>query len=124
MFRLEMSPEHRYAACRFRVRRQRLSEVSARGTSRAVIRSSRRRDERPAIECLEINRSRSGPPLPDTYVECMILRNAEPICHISAYPMIDLSPVRTANAKSQGLSAMEESKRIPEVERIWRPVVV
>ena len=55
VFRLEMSPEHRYAACRFRVRRQRLSEVSARGTGGAVIRSSRRRDEGPAIECQEIN---------------------------------------------------------------------
>ena len=53
----------------------------------------------------------------------LIPRNAEPIGHISPYPRIDLSPVRTASAKSQGLSAMEESKRIAEVERIWRLLV-
>ena len=62
-------------------------------------------------------------PQPDGHMECMIERNAEPIGHISPYPRIDLSPVRTVNAKSQGLSAMEESKRVAEVERIWRLVV-
>jgi hypothetical protein len=53
----------------------------------------------------------------------MIGRNAEPIGHISPYPRIDLSPVRPANAESQGRSTMEESKRTAEVERIWRLVV-
>jgi hypothetical protein len=53
----------------------------------------------------------------------MITRNAEPIGHISPYPRIDLSPVRPASAKSWGLSAVEESKRTAEVERIWRLVV-
>jgi hypothetical protein len=53
----------------------------------------------------------------------MIERNAEPIGHISPYPRIDLSPVRPANVKSQVLSAMEDSKRTSEVERIWRLVV-
>jgi hypothetical protein len=57
------------------------------------------------------------------YVWLMIGRNAEPIGHISPYPRIDLSPVRPANAESQGRSAMEESKRTAEVERIWRLVV-
>jgi hypothetical protein len=54
----------------------------------------------------------------------MITRNAEPIGHISPYPRINLSPVRQANAKSQALSAMDESKRSAEVERIWRLVVL
>jgi hypothetical protein len=53
----------------------------------------------------------------------MIARNAEPIGHISPYPRIDLSPIRRANAKSRDLSAMEQSKRSAEVERIWRLVV-
>ena len=53
----------------------------------------------------------------------MIPRNAEPIGHISPYPRIDLSPVRTATAQPQVVSAVEESKRIVEAERIWRIVV-
>jgi hypothetical protein len=53
----------------------------------------------------------------------MIAKNAEPIGHISPYPRIELSPVRPANAKPRGFSAVEESKRIAEVERIWRLVV-
>jgi hypothetical protein len=53
----------------------------------------------------------------------MIARNAEPIGHISPYPRIDLSPVKPANAKSRGLSAIEESKPTAEIERIWRLVV-
>ena len=53
----------------------------------------------------------------------MIVRNAEPIGHISPYPRIDLSPVRPANVKAGGLSAKEESKPTAEVERIWRLVV-
>jgi hypothetical protein len=57
------------------------------------------------------------------YVWLMIGRNAEPIGHISPYPRIDLSPIRRANAKSRDLSAMEQSKRSAEVERIWRLVV-
>jgi hypothetical protein len=53
----------------------------------------------------------------------MISRNAEPIGHISPYPRIDLSPIRRAKAKWRDLSAMEESERTAEVERIWRLVV-
>ena len=41
----------------------------------------------------------------------MIQRNAEPIGHISPYPRIDLSPVRTAIAERHGLSAIDDSKR-------------
>jgi hypothetical protein len=52
-----------------------------------------------------------------------ISHNAEPIGHISPYPRIDLSPVRTESAKPQALAAMEESKRIAEAGRIWRLVV-
>jgi hypothetical protein len=53
----------------------------------------------------------------------LIRRNAQPVGHISPYPRIDLSPVRTASAKPQVVSAMEERKRTMEVERIWRLVV-
>jgi len=53
----------------------------------------------------------------------LISHNAEPISHISPYPRIDLSPVRTESAKPQALSAMEDSKRIAEADRIWRLVV-
>jgi hypothetical protein len=53
----------------------------------------------------------------------MLPRNAQPVGHISPYPRIDLSPVRTASAKRQVVSAMEERKRTMEVERIWRLVV-
>ena len=53
----------------------------------------------------------------------MIERNVEPIGHISPYPRIDLSPVRPVNAKPRGLSAIKDSKRTAEVERIWRLVV-
>jgi hypothetical protein len=60
---------------------------------------------------------------PDAQLNTMIARNAEPIGHISPYPRIDLSPIRRANAKSRDLSAMEQSKRSAEVERIWRLVV-
>lgn len=59
----------------------------------------------------------------DAHFPPMIPRNAEPIDHISPYPRIDLSPVRTAKARQQGLSALDESKRIAETERIWRLVV-
>jgi hypothetical protein len=55
----------------------------------------------------------------------MIPRNAEPIGHISPYARIDpSSPVRTAKAKQQGLSAVDEIQRIAEAERIWRLVVL
>jgi hypothetical protein len=54
----------------------------------------------------------------------MIPRNAEPIGHISPYARIDPSPVRTTRAKQQGLSAVDEIKRIAEAERIWRLVVL
>jgi hypothetical protein len=53
----------------------------------------------------------------------MIERNAEPIGHISPYPRIDLSPVRTTLAERHSLSAIDDSKRIAEVDRIWRLVV-
>jgi hypothetical protein len=53
----------------------------------------------------------------------MISRNGVSIGHISPYPRIHLSPIRRAKAKSRDLSAMEESKRTAEVERIWRLVV-
>ena len=59
----------------------------------------------------------------DRMPAALIPRNAEPISHISPYPRIDLSPVRTASAKPQVVSAMEERKRIMEVERVWRLVV-
>jgi len=66
-----------------------------------------------------------------SYLSLMITRNAEPIGHISPYPRIDLSPVRRAStetranssAKSRGISAIEESRRTAEIERIWRLIV-
>jgi hypothetical protein len=59
----------------------------------------------------------------DAYVNLMIERNVKPIGHISPYPRIDLSPVRPANARPRALSAVEDSKRTAEIERIWRLVV-
>ena len=59
----------------------------------------------------------------DRMPAALIPRNAEPVGHISPYPKIDLSPVRTATAQPQVVSAVEESKRIVEAERIWRIVV-
>jgi hypothetical protein len=59
----------------------------------------------------------------DRMPAALIPRNAEPIGHISPYPRIDLSPVRSATAQPQVVSAVEESKRIVEAERIWRIVV-
>jgi hypothetical protein len=53
----------------------------------------------------------------------MIPRNAEPIGHISPYSRIDLSPVRTVLAERHSLSAIDDSKRIAEADRIWRLVV-
>jgi hypothetical protein len=53
----------------------------------------------------------------------MIQRNAEPIGHISPYPRIDLSPVRTTIAERHGLSAIDDSKRLAEADRIWRLIV-
>jgi hypothetical protein len=53
----------------------------------------------------------------------MIPRNAEPIGHISPYPRIDHSPVRTTLAGRHGLSAIDDRKRIAEADRIWRLVV-
>ena len=66
-----------------------------------------------------------------SYLSLMITRNVEPIGHISPYPRIDLSPVRRASAesranssaKSRGMSAIEESRRTAEIERIWRLIV-
>jgi hypothetical protein len=54
----------------------------------------------------------------------MIARDAEPIGHVSPYPRIDVSPVRTTKAERQGVSAIDESKRVAEIERIWRLVVL
>lgn len=53
----------------------------------------------------------------------LIPHDAEPVGHISPYPRIDLSLVRTERTAPQAPSATEQVKRLAEAERIWRLIV-
>jgi hypothetical protein len=82
------------------------------------------------VEHMHLNKP--SKPRSHAHIPHMIARNAEPIGHISPYPRIDRTSVRPASGGSGAKSnagprhrptALEESKRIAEIDRIWRLVV-